>query len=491
MAYEDPIFDYEDAREEENEEKRGRGCFPLLSILIVVVMVGISIPSLLWLYSLREAASEPIVVTVEVSATPRPTTVREVPYGSVTAVTTPAPLSEETTAATMVNRIAYVNIDGQIVTIKPDGTDAHILTTGNQRFQFPAWSPDSSRLASVGQNNRGGAVYVIDANAEKAEPDYVYQDRSEDPFYLYWAPDGQQIGFIVNDSLTGIALHVVPADGSTSSRIVSGGVPFYWHWADDSQRMLVHIGGSGFRSRLEMVTVGDDISFDTLGNPGYFQSPGISVDGRYLAFAESTNGGSQITIVDAESGVRQEADHFGLAAINWSPTDPLLAYVSGNSPDSESFVGPLRLMDAETGEVTLLSRDKVVAFFWSPNGQYIAALSFVDPGLDRDVNAARPKPPLSKPAAQFRLPELELVIFDVTTMEGREMLRFVPTFPFLSQFLPFFDQYALSHNIWSPQSDALVLPMLGEDFNQIVVVSIASGEERVIAEGTMPFWSLR
>ncbi len=81
--------------------------------------------------------------------------------------------------------------------------------------------------------------------------------------------------------------------------------------------------------------------------------------------------------------------------------------------------------------------------------------------------------------------------FDMTTMEGREMLRFVPTFPFLSQFLPFFDQYALSHNIWSPQSDALVLPMLGEDFNQIVVVSIASGEERVIAEGTMPFWSLR
>ena len=170
---------------------------------------------------------------------------------------------------------------------------------------------------------------------------------------------------------------------------------------------------------------------------------------------------------------------------------PLLAYISGGQAESESFIGSLRLMNAETGEITLLSRDDVVGFFWSPDGRYLATLNFIDIGNERDLNAQHPKAPLAKPAPQFKLPELELVIFDMTTMEGREMMRFVPTFTFLSQFLPFFDQYALSHQIWSPQSDALVLPTLEDNINKIVVFSVRTGEEQFIAEGNMPFWSLR
>jgi TolB protein len=61
--------------------------------------------------------------------------------------------------------------------------------------------------------------------------------------------------------------------------------------------------------------------------------------------------------------------------------------------------------------------------------------------------------------------------------------------------LPFFDQYALSHRIWSPNSDAVVLPIAESDETAdiagIYIVPIArrSGPPRRIAEGAIAFWS--
>ena len=200
---------------------------------------------------------------------------------------------------------------------------------------------------------------------------------------------------------------------------------------------------------------------------------------------------ANLTVVDTETNETQSEQHTGIVALSWSPTDDLLAYTNGDNPESESFVGPLRLFNAETGEIILLSRDNVVGFFWSPNGRYIAALSYMPQGQERDVNVSIPKPPLSKPAQQSALPELELVIFDVTTMEGIEIMRYVPTLTFLTQFLPYFDQYALSHRIWSPDSESLVLPMIEDNRNKIFTISIKSGEKQYLADGSMPFWSLR
>ncbi|MCI0579737.1 MAG: hypothetical protein L0331_26530, partial [Chloroflexi bacterium] len=50
-----------------------------------------------------------------------------------------------------VNRIAYITLDQQLATVAPDGSEQHLLTNQEeQRFQFPAWSPDSALLAVVG-----------------------------------------------------------------------------------------------------------------------------------------------------------------------------------------------------------------------------------------------------------------------------------------------------------------------------------------------------
>jgi TolB protein len=97
----------------------------------------------------------------------------------------------------------------------------------------------------------------------------------------------------------------------------------------------------------------------------------------------------------------------------------------------------------------------------------------------------------SQPAQRGR-PALRLWVVDVASGQQQPLLSFRPSAIFLSQFIPFFDQYALSHRLWSPASDALVLPMMDGNGNSAIhVVSVESSEVTRVAEGTMAFWSWR
>ncbi len=491
-----PDFDYDYGAEGGGHGRFRNGCFVLLSLFLVIVLLGAFIPAVLWLVSLQndrppakptpapvlsgEAPTEP---AEPAAAQPTAETVVNAETITETPTSTPAPAVELD-----VNRIAFINEDGQLMTIAPDGDDARQLTRGRQRLRFPAWSPDGSRIAAIGAAGSAVAVYAIDAEAKRSQPVALYADRDKTPFYLYWSPDGEQISFLSSNT-TGLALQLVPADGAEESRIVATGSPFYWNWAADGRQMLIHAGESGKNARLEMIATNGDSRGGPIANPGRFQAPVISADGRYWAYAEQIQGNSQIIIEDKETGAKQARRHAGLAALGWSPTENVLAFVSGDSPESEDFEGPLRLMDAATGEITLLSRENVLAFFWSPDGRYLAAFNFRGRLQNRGDISARVKGNFTKPARQFDLPSMELTVFDVTSGEGRVILEFTPTLAFLSQFLPFFDQYALSHRLWSPQSDALVLPAQEGDVSQIVLVSTKNGSARTLGEGDMPFWS--
>ena len=318
----------------------------------------------------------------------------------------------------------------------------------------------------------------------------LYVDGEQAPFYLYWSPDSRQVAFLASDP-DGMGLHLVQADGSADSQLLTIGGPLYWQWSADSQSMFVHSGFSGEAARLELIATDSDGNGDTVAAPGFFQAPGISVDGRYLAYAEVMNGNnSQLVIVDQESDTMVTQRHAGQVAMAWSPSANQLAFTSGTEAGSSAFIGPLRLMDAVTGDVRVISDEPIIAFFWSPDGRFLAALSIARSN-EGDINAQLEKEPLSKPGLQQNLPQLRLLVYDVNEDEGRVLLSFVPTFTFASQLLPFFDQYALSHRLWSPDSSALVLAMIEDGRNQIFIINTATGQKRYLADGQMPFWSPR
>ena len=61
---------------------------------------------------------------------------------------------------------------------------------------------------------------------------------------------------------------------------------------------------------------------------------------------------------------------------------------------------------------------------------------------------------------------------------------------FLNQYLPFFDEYARSHRLWSPASDALVVPVL-EAGRSVLTVYGLDGSVRTLGPGDMPVWNVR
>ena len=484
---------YPEEEEQPPQPPRGRFLFIVVAVLVIIGLLGSAIGGVAWLILSHTADRAATGVENETVAGVANTVV--VPtVVDATAVGTPTGAGDEVPAAPAINRIAFVNDDGQIETIAPDGSDGRTLTDGAQSFQFPAWSPDSQYLAAIGGDAAGSAVYVM-RDQELIEPDRLYSSRSQTPFYLYWSPDSHTVSFLANHPSEGIGLHLASVDGAADSQLLVTGQPVYWNWATSGQQILIHTGFTGDEARLALIDISGDSSDDNIAAPGFFQAPGISADGRYWAYAEASSGISRVVIADTESDQQHRERHAGLAAMAWSPTANQLAFISSAAADGTSFVGPLRLIDAQTGAVQLLSQDTVLAFFWSPDGRYIAAISLRD-GEEGDINVAAPLPDssrrgrLAKPAPQRGLPFFDLVVIDVATGEGRQLTRFRPTALFVTQFLPFFDQYALSHRVWSPAGDALVLPMDENGANHIVMV-LLSGQMRTLAQGSSAFWSPR
>lgn len=466
----------------EPAQRRPPGCLIMVAIIVIVSLVGTSLSGLAWLWHSRTPAS-PTPTAVPISPSPSPQAAATDPQ-SVTAV----PTNGSDQGAAFINRIAFVDSDGQIATIAPDGREQRLVSTGRDVFNFPAWSPDGQRVAAIGSSSLGGSIVVMAENEKGTEPARLYSARRAAPFYLYWSPDGQTISFLASDP-EGMALHLVPADGSAESRRRTIGGPLYWQWTADSRHLLIHSGFAGEGARLELLEAASDEDGDPIATPGYFQAPGISGDGRILVYAEErARLDSQIVVADTDTGSNQAQRHAGQAAMSLNPDGTLLAYISPEAPDATDFFGPLRLMDVATGQVTLLSRELVTAFFWSPNGRVIAA--FVPSLSGGDINVALPaKRVLARPGTQVSLPTFKLIVFDVATGEGKLLLTFTPTITFLTQFLPFFDQYALSHRIWSPDSTALVLPIVEDGRSQIYVIPIHGGPKQFLVEGSMPSWS--
>lgn len=469
------------------KKQRPHGCLIALTAVVIIALLGSALVSVAW-FVLREQ-DEPEQPIVEPIAEATQTTAPN-PTQTDTADFPTAVATENAETSDSINRIAFVNNEGQIVTIGADGNDPRLLTEGDELYRFPAWSPSGDQIAAIGTTNLGSSVMVMQ-DAANSQNERLYFGARKAPFYLYWSPDSETVSFLANDP-QGMGLHLAAADGSSDSRLRSVGGPLYWQWSADSQQIMIHSGFSGPDSRLELIEAAGEEQGEQIADPGYFQAPGMSADGRLWVYAEAFDEiDSQVVVADTSSGGNQTQQHTGQTAMSLSPAENYLAFISPESPGSTDFVGPLKLMNVETGEVDILNRDPVIAFFWSPNGRYLAAII---PGNFRgdDINAASfsfEKEKTSKPSVQFNLPTLDLIIFDVETKEGTNLLSFTPTISFLTQMVPFFDQYALSHRIWSPTSDALVMPILEDGRSQIYIIPTNGGKKRLLAPGSMAFWS--
>jgi hypothetical protein len=442
----------------------------------------------------------------------------------------PTPTPRETPGSTSSARIAVVEADGRLVSVDEAGGSRFGHDASGVQFLFPAWSPDGSRLAAVGRNDDGGGVYVFDGRGGGART-IVYESADRLPFYLYWSPDGRHVSFLTSEP-DGIALRLAPADGSAPATTVREGAPMYWDWIG-SDRLLVHSGGVGPDAFVGEVGLdGGSLEQRTIA-PGYFRAPDVSRDGRYRSYVVGGDGPVGVLVVESRDGTeRHETTVFGIAAIGFDPTGEMLAFIASDQRrqrQSTVPVGPLRLVDSGSGAVRTILDGAVFAFFWAPDGRTIAALRFpaadgggvastgvgraavgsagLGTGADVDLAAgvglgagsgvgSGAGVGLGAGVGVGRTVQstsgitLALAIIDAPTgtIRSEQSVRLGDLF--VDQLMPFFDQYALSHRLWSPDGSSVLLPLVGDDDTiQLVAVPADGSAARPIAAGVIGFWS--
>ncbi|MFN2249748.1 MAG: hypothetical protein ACK2U4_21850 [Candidatus Promineifilaceae bacterium] len=480
------------------------GCIAgLIAALIIFSLVASSLFSLFWFWNLRNERIAEVVAMLDESAGREAT---EPEGGSLAAtdglgardqVMAPAPTS---LPGEPVNRIVFINKNRQIETIRPDGGDQRQLTADAKSYLFPAWSEDGRLIASIGSTINGTGIYLMPDEAQTSQIEEVHFSVMDSAFYLYWSPDSRKISYLANAHPSGITLNILDLDSEGESRTIAAGSPLYWNWSANSRNMLVHAGSDTSDSQLGMI---DSEGWPVSGQipaPGPFQAPGISQDGRFWAYSQFQAGGTTWLVIDDRlTGEDAAHRHAGSAAFTWSPVKNELAFISGDAHDSASFWGPLRLMDAQTGEIELLSAETVVAFFWSPDGRKIATISVPDGGplgeefevrIEKDRRLARHLSGAAEaPAAQIASNSFHIIVIDVESGQALWRLESGLSTIYLTQFLPYFDQYAFSHQIWSPDSAALVLPLVQEDAVEITRIDADDGQTTKLADGSIAFWS--
>ena len=394
-------------------------------------------------------------------------------------------------------RLAIVDAAGRLTTSDPAGHASAPLGIAGVSYSFPAWSPEGDRIAVIGDDAGTGVVHVFGIGPDGSAPGgpiAVYDSVDRPPFYLSWSPDGTRLTFLTTEPDGGIALRVAPADASAPAQLVRQGAPMYWAWTGPSG-LLVHSGGDAADAFIGEIGL-DGVAVDPgVTGSGGFRAPAITADGAYRGFVATGGATADRVVAKSRNGSgRQGVDVDGAAAIDFSPTTPDLAFIAPNSPGPQVTlpVGPLRILSAATGAVRVVLAGPVVAFFWSPDGRTLAALQVGQPsddniaGLD-DATARLARAPMAVPAPGV---PLRLVFVDATTgiIHAKRGIQLADLFA--AQQLPYFDQYALSHRLWSPDSRSIALPVDSPDGKSGIEVFPADGSDATrVADGVAAAWS--
>lgn len=384
-------------------------------------------------------------------------------------------------------RIAYVGVDGYIYTIAPDGADRRRVTRDRladvSSYNAMAWSLDG-QLAFVSSSTAGSAVFT--SQADGSAPVQVFSGGPDvAPFYLYWSPDSQRLAFLAPSSSDRLALWMADHRQINSSQVIVRGSPSYFSWSPDGQSLLMHVGGA----RMAVFRPAGSELTDLPDVPGGFQAPAWSPDGqRFLFVRDAGNQTQEFVLAEGENRRVLFSSRTGLA-FAWSPRGDRIAFAIP-SPAEQFLYGAVAVLDPDSQERRVVAQGRIAAFFWSPDGQRLAVLN-LDASQPSPQGRALQARAGAAPGPQASALRLAWSVVDVAADTPVDYAAFYPTDSFLL-LIPYFDQYAQSLSLWSPDGRYLVYADMDEKGQpSIRVLDTREPQQpaRRLADGTFAAWS--
>ncbi len=366
-------------------------------------------------------------------------------------------------------RLAALGSDGNLYILEhgraplpltDDAIPIDRTTLSGRLYQHPTWSPDGWLSFTRAENlpNEPPGLQVLAVPPGGGVPITILETPDASYVYGYWspaacraAPECNRLAYLMNDG-DRVALHLAEVhsgnEAAVEDAIVGRAAPFYYSWSPDGESMLWYQYDQYLSIYdLSRGEISEWLPFAT----GRFMAPSWSpVDDRLL-FARADPGGNRVMILDGDRTVDLGLPVEGFTYFNWSPDGQQVAYTYGGDP-----LAPVTVINADgsNGRVLAGVRD-IVAFFWSPDSTKLAIVSLVLP------SEAFPQAGHSfhaRPAAQPGDPGdyvFAWSVIDVVSGEAIFLTEFLPTGD-QWYMLKYFDQYAQSHRVWSPDSRYIV-----------------------------------
>jgi TolB protein len=359
-------------------------------------------------------------------------------------------------------RLAYIGSDGNVYVITADRqlrfavTDDATAPAEGQGLSYHriSWSPYGElAFAAVTRagNQARSNLYIVEAPGQPAR--LVGKDDEHFVIYIYWSPvpcPGQpacrRLAYLIEED-DGVGLRVVEVDADQmQNRLVGVGRPFYYAWSPDGEHIIWHTGGTrqiNDNAHISVYDVEDDRANHLPLAPGSFQAPAWAPSGDRWLTVSNADGVDHLQIFPwAGRTTSNPIQATSLAAsadtetvFAWSPQGDQVAFALRPAGDAP-FYGPIHVYDLDTGRPRQVTKDgsRVLGFFWAPDGQRIAYLTWLD-----------------LPDAVW----MQWRVIDLSTDQDRGFTAFYPT-PLMRFVVHSFNQYAQSHRFWSPDGRYLV-----------------------------------
>ena len=401
--------------------------------------------------------------------------------------------------------LAFISEDAslQLARVSDDGPGPPEPRLSMERegllFMWPTWSPDGRTIAiSASSHQRENPrLELWRAPLDEGESETLYANPADArqivapglAHYVNWSPSGRVLAVVGNVG-NGLAASLVAARGGVQPRRLMDGAPLYFAWSPDGRAMVVHRGA---QLQLLDLAAGGGEERQLLRARPCFRAPVWTTDGQNVVYAAPRAGGGGTVVRASRTEEEREEllDIGGDAAVDGlgagasamafvrAPRHDRVAILPLPEGDTDSLgiVG----CDLVAGEQRAVSDRPANAVFWAPDGESLFAFEPM-PGT-----------------TLIGLTRYDLFGKRTTGGSGERLARFQPSAEFAS-FLGFFDQFAQSHQIISPDGRWLTFSGLalgnggsgrrgfGPQNGCYIVPTDGSGPAQRVAAGSIGFF---